>query len=54
MIQLPIVTTFILLFLGLLTFSIFLLIFWIAIRFVCWPLQYLWYSIKELMDNKYI
>jgi len=47
----PTASVFIFLLTGLFYFSFFLIISWIGIRLICWPLQVMWLSIKNLIDN---
>lgn len=36
---------------GLFLFFVFLVILWIIFRLICWPIQMMWYAIKNLIDN---
>lgn len=47
----PTASVFMFTLIGLMFFSFFLIICWIAIRLICWPLQVMWYAIKNLIDN---
>ncbi len=49
-VTLPVASSLIVLLVGLLQFSFFLVIMWIVMRLIAWPLQGMWLSIKNLMD----
>jgi len=47
----PTASVFIFFIIGIMLLGFFFVICWFAIRIICFPLQMMWYAIKNLIDN---